>query len=140
LQRNALQGTLPAELGLGSIPKAAELDFSFNLGIIGTIPASWAHFSGSMVYLFDTSITGCIPDGIAVTVVNPNLQGALPYCSITNSSDATVLANLKALLQAAGAGSGNLNNWDTVPKQTGVLRPVAPDPKTSTTTSHILLA
>jgi hypothetical protein len=121
LQRNALQGTLPAEMGLGSIPKAAELDFSFNLGIKGTIPASWARFSDSMVYLFNNSIIGCIPDGMAVSVFNPSLPDQLPYCSITNTSDAAVLANLKALLQAAGASSSNLNTWDTVPKETGVL-------------------
>jgi hypothetical protein len=121
LQGNALQGTLPAEMGMGSIPKAAELDFSNNMGINGTIPASWAYFSGSTVYLRNTSITGCIPDGIAATVENPSLPGPLPYCSITNTSEATVLANLKALLQAAGASSDNLNTWDTVPQQTGVL-------------------
>lgn len=95
------------------------MDFSFNEQITGTIPASWAHFSAGVIYLIDTTIDGCIPDGVPV-VLDLDSSGPSSYCSTTNTSDALVLSQLQSLLLDAGASSNNLDTWDSAPQETGV--------------------
>ncbi|WIA11335.1 hypothetical protein OEZ85_011458 [Tetradesmus obliquus] len=119
LAQNKLQGTLPAEMGLGNLPKNPELYFSYNKGITGTIPASWAHFSAGMLYLAGTGIDGCIPDGMSNYTWSEAWPDPYPYCSLKNSSDALVLSMLKAVLVAAGASPDSLSTWDTTPQATG---------------------
>ncbi|WIA11339.1 hypothetical protein OEZ85_011462 [Tetradesmus obliquus] len=119
LRQNKLRGTLPAEMGLGNLPKTPEIDFSFNTGITGTIPAAWTHFSTAVIYLVETGVGGCIPDGVPVTIWSKACPGPYPYCSVTNTSDALVLSGLKAVLIAGGASPDGLISWDTTPQPTG---------------------
>lgn len=106
-------------MGLGNLPRNPELYFSYNKGITGTIPASWAHFSAGMLYLAETGIDGCIPDGMSIYTWSEARPDPYPYCSLKNSSDALVLSMLKAVLIAAGASPDSLSTWDTTPQATG---------------------
>jgi hypothetical protein len=120
LRYNKLQGPLPAQMGLGNFSRKAEMDFTGNKGITGTIPVSWAYFSAGTIWLIETGIVGCIPDGVAVEYLlydDPDVS--LPFCSTTNASDALALSELKDLLAAAGASREALGTWDSPPQETG---------------------
>ncbi|WIA36815.1 hypothetical protein OEZ86_008070 [Tetradesmus obliquus] len=59
LDNNNLNSTLPSEWS--DMPKEAYVSLGSNANITGTIPASFARNTGAYYYLFNTSISGCVP-------------------------------------------------------------------------------
>lgn len=125
LTSNSLSGTLPPEMGLGTLPVDVELRFSNNFNITGTLPASWAHFSSGQLWVDGTNISGCIPDGL---IVYFSSSSPLSPCSNANQTDATTLIHLQQLINKSGAGSAGLQTWDgTDSGNAGVLMCSAAD-------------
>lgn len=109
LQNNSLSGTLPPEIGLGTLPIEVEFDFTNNANITGTVPESWAHFSSGLVWVRGTNVSGCIPDGLQYV---QSTSRPLSWCSDAQRTDAATLAVLKQLLTTSGVGSAALQTWD----------------------------
>lgn len=67
----------------------------------------YAHSSGILV-LFETLVTGCVPDGVVA-----GLPDGVPYepCSFS-SPQVAALGKVKSMLLIASGGSGGLETWD----------------------------
>jgi hypothetical protein len=109
LDSNTLQGTLPTLWGEAqAMPHNVSFHFQGNIGMQGTVPVAWSHFSSGNLAMNNTQIGGCSPGGLLAT--------NLPPCS---SSKASLLA-LKLLLEATSTTTTmirpgwwpGLSSWD----------------------------
>jgi hypothetical protein len=112
---NDLSGTLADSWGQAAcMPRNLGMTFSYNSRLSGTVPASWEYFSSGGIYLYGTSISGCMPRGL-----DSSTGKNLPLCASLGPA-ATALLDLKTLLESSGANtSAGLSTWTKGERQAG---------------------